>query len=289
MPELIIRPETRRAKYFPENLGEETLEMMLIPGGAFVMGSSDSEPNRESWEGPQHEVMVSPFFMGAHQVTQSQWRFVAGLPQVNVKLESDPSHFKGSNRPVEQISWYEAVEFCDRLKENTKRPYRLPSEAEWEYACRAGTITPFYFGETITPELANYNGKIAYGDGPKGKNRGETTPVGQFPANAYGLHDMHGNVWEWCADYWHGSYEGAPTDGSAWLSDNDNTQRVIRGGSWFYQSSGSAARRTATSTRSRCPQPTMSVSVLSVPPRGHNSIHFLTLSLFRALNHNTTF
>ncbi|NJR63880.1 MAG: formylglycine-generating enzyme family protein, partial [Cyanobacteria bacterium CRU_2_1] len=150
-------------------------------------------------------------------------------------LERNPSRFKRDKRPVEQVSWHDAVEFCDRLSTHTEREYRLPTEAEWEYACRAGTQTPFYFGNTLTTDLANYNGDYTYNDGPKGKNRKETTPVYQFrSANAFGLSDMHGNVDEWCQDHWHSSYEGAPTDGSAWLSKNNNDYRVYRGGSWSY-------------------------------------------------------
>jgi formylglycine-generating enzyme required for sulfatase activity len=128
------------------------------------------------------------------------------------------------------------VEFCARLSNYTKRPYRLPSEAEWEYACRAGTTTPFHFGKTITTDLANYDGNYIYGDGVKGVYREETTEVGSFKiANEFGLYDMHGNVWEWCQDDWHNSYEGAPTDSSAWISDEySNEKKVLRGGSWFY-------------------------------------------------------
>jgi formylglycine-generating enzyme required for sulfatase activity len=172
--------------------------------------------------------------MGKYQVTQAQWRFVAQLPQVNRELEQDPSHFKGDNRPVESVSWEDAVEFCLRLSEHTKRQYRLPSEAEWEYACRAGTTTPFHFGETITSDLANYNGEYSYGQGPKGVYKQETTKVGSFGvANNFGLYDMHGNVWEWCQDHWHSNYEGAPTDGSAWLSNKeDSNRKLLRGGSW---------------------------------------------------------
>jgi formylglycine-generating enzyme required for sulfatase activity len=154
---------------------------------------------------------------------------------------------------VEQVSWLDAMEFCNRLSQRTGRTYTLPSESQWEYACRAGSITPFYFGATITPELANYNGIVTYADGPKGINREQTTPVGMLPANAWGLHDMHGNVDEWCLDHWHHGYEGAPTDGSAWLSSTDQQQqstpkavevgtddsddselRLLRGGSWSY-------------------------------------------------------
>jgi formylglycine-generating enzyme required for sulfatase activity len=133
------------------------------------------------------------------------------------------------------VSWYDAVEFCARLSQQTGRPYRLPSEAEWEYACRAGTTTPFHFGETITPELANYNGNVTYGKGVKGEYREQTTPVGSFGVgNEFGLYDMHGNVWEWCADHWHNNYEGAPSDGSVWEDDNNNQNHywLLRGGSW---------------------------------------------------------
>jgi formylglycine-generating enzyme required for sulfatase activity len=122
------------------------------------------------------------------------------------------------------------------LSQHTGRDYRLPSEAEWEYACRAGTQTPFYFGETITTDLANYRGTRVYGRGKKGEYREKTTDVGSFPANGFGLFDMHGNVWEWCADDWHGNYEGAPDDGSAWIDNEDRTKadKLLRGGSWLY-------------------------------------------------------
>ena len=149
-------------------------------------------------------------------------------------LKADPSRFKGDDRPVEQVNWYEAVEFCDRLSRHTGNSYRLPSEAQWEYACRAGTQSPFYFGDTISSELANYRGTTVYNGGPEGEHRDETTSVDYFnAANAFGLCDMHGNVWEWCADHWHGNYEGAPTDGSAWITEKEGTARVRRGGSWL--------------------------------------------------------
>ena len=231
-----IQRQSRRASRFIEPLTEDfPLEMVSIPGGTFRMGSPDDEPERnEEREFPQHEVTIQPFFMGCYPVTQAQWRVVAALPQVVRSLRPDPAHFKGDSRPVEEVSWNDAEEFCARLSAHTGRQYRLPTEAEWEYACRAGTTTPFHFGETITSELANYIGTTAYANCPKGEYREETTPVDHFGiANAFGLCDMHGNVFEWCQDHWHENYEGAPTDGSAWLSSGESKYRVYRGGSWF--------------------------------------------------------
>lgn len=221
---------------FSEDLSKGvTLEMVAIPGGTFLMGSPETESERSDDEGPQHLVTVKPFSMGKYPVTQAQWQAVAALPQVARPLDPDSSSFKGASRPVDEVCWYDAVEFCARLSRFTRRDYRLPSEAEWEYACRAGTTSPFHFGETITPGLANYNGNETYGFGPNGKYRQETTPVGNFQlANAFGLYDMHGNVWEWCYDHWHDNYKGAPSDGSAWLSDDENSCRLLRGGSWYF-------------------------------------------------------
>ena len=211
----------------------QPLHMVLIPGGSFLMGSPENELERNDDEGPQHPVSVDKFLMGRYLVTQAQWRAVAALPKAEKELKPNPSSFREDDLPVEQVSWVEAVEFCDRLTKHTGRSYRLPSEAEWEYACRAGTTTPFNFGDTITTEVANYNGDYIYGHSPRGENRRKTTPVGQLNnANAYGLCDMHGNVYEWCQDYWHVNYEGVPTDGSAWMEGGDASRRVRRGGSW---------------------------------------------------------
>jgi formylglycine-generating enzyme required for sulfatase activity len=234
-----------KAQCFAEDLGNGVqLEMTLIPAGEFLMGSPEDEPERQENESPQHRVSVAQFFLGTYPVTQAQWRAVANLPQyernpstrLRASLNPNPSEFSGDNRPVEQVSWWDAVEFCRRLSQHTGRDYRLPSEAEWEYACRAGTQTPFYFGETITTELANYDGNYVYGRGKKGEYRRETTDVGSFPANGFGLFDMHGNVWEWCADDDHNNYEGAPTDGSAWIDNEDRTKadKLLRGGSWVF-------------------------------------------------------
>jgi formylglycine-generating enzyme required for sulfatase activity len=202
-------------------------EMILIPGGTFLMGSSEI-----THEGPQHEVTVSPFLMGRYPVTQVQWRAVASLPLVERELDPAPSHFKGDSRPVEQVSWFDAMEFCARLSAHTGKLYTLPSEAQWEYACRAGTTTPFHFGETITTEVVNYNDHFHYDALSEGGFRHKTTDVGSFPPNAFGLYDMHGNVWEWCLDHWHSNYKGAPADGSAWVTEGADNLRVRRGGSW---------------------------------------------------------
>ncbi|MDJ0797909.1 MAG: SUMF1/EgtB/PvdO family nonheme iron enzyme [Calothrix sp. MO_167.B12] len=232
-----IQWQRRHIQYFTEDLEKNvTLDMVAIPGGTFIMGASEKEFYKH--EHPQHQVIVPPFFMGKYPITQAQWKGVAALPKVNRDLKLNPSYFKDDTRPVEKVSWYDAVEFCARLSRETGREYRLPSEAEWEYACRAGTTTPFHFGETITSDLANYDGESTYGNTPKGEKRGQTTPVGSFPPNAFGLYDMHGNVWEWCLDDWHSNYEGAPTDGSPWFDNKNNLYQkygkaVLRGGSWI--------------------------------------------------------
>ncbi len=222
---------------FIEELGNEiVLEIVLIPGGTFLMGSLETESGGMNNEKPQHSVTIKPFLVGKYPITQAQWKAVAAFPKVNRDIELEPSHFKGADKPVEQVSWYDAVEFCDRLSQKTGREYRLPTEAEWEYACRARTSTPFHFGETITPDVANYDCNYSYKSGPKAKGsyRKQTSPVKTFAfANAFGLFDMHGNVWEWCLDYWHESYHEAPTNGSAWLTDSNSNSRVLRGGSWL--------------------------------------------------------
>lgn len=215
-----IKRRPGQAEYYQQVLSDGiSLDMVRIPTGKFFMGSSENEEKRSSSESPQHEVSISTFWMGKYQVTQKQWRAVANLPKVEQELEAEPSYFRNDLRPVEQISWKDAQEFCARLSVVARLSYRLPSEAEWEYACRAGTQTPYYFGQSTNSQLAPY-----------GFTARETTDVGKYPPNAFGLHDMHGNVWEWCEDTWHRNYNDAPTDGSAWLNDDEH-RRVIRGGS----------------------------------------------------------
>ncbi len=214
--------------------GQIALEMVEIPGGEFQMGSPKVEAGHKEHEEPQRNVKVAPFFLGSYPITQSQWRIVAQWPKVDLDLNPEPSSFTGDNLPVEGLSWREAVEFCQRLSRRTGRRYRLPSEAEWEYACRAGSQTPFHCGDTIAPGLANYDHSLPYGEGPSGAARKQTSPVGAFGvANDFGLFDMHGNVWEWLDDAWHHDYNGAPADGDAWRHNGDENLRVVRGGAWF--------------------------------------------------------
>jgi formylglycine-generating enzyme required for sulfatase activity len=240
----VTHRETKQAKYFTETICSDSedknigLDMVYIPGGSFIMGGTDEEikfKESRKYEQPRHQVTVPSFFFGKYPVTQQQWRAVAVLPKVNRDLEPELSRFQDDNfLPVEKVNWYDAVEFCDRLSQHTGKPYRLCSEAEWEYACRADTTTPFHFGETITSDLANIRSHNIYAT--KYLKKITTTPVGSFRiANNFGLYDMHGNVYEWCLDDYHDNYKGAPKDGSAWL-DNQDDEAIIRGGSWISRS-----------------------------------------------------
>lgn len=235
MAELVLQKEQRTTQFFNEILNNDVgIDMVKLPAGDFLMGSPADESRRTKAEGPQYRVIISEFYFGRFPVTQIQWKVVSHFKKYKIELNPDPSYFKGDNRPVETVTWDEAVEFCDRLRAHTGRNYRLPSEAEWEYACRAGTDTPFFFGQTLSTDLANYDGNYIYGPGKEGEYRQQTTPVDFFElANGFGLHDMHGNVDEWCQDRWHASYKGAPNDGRAWIdSKRSNGRRVVRGGSW---------------------------------------------------------
>ena len=240
----VVTLRDSEAQEYIEDLGNGlNLRMVAIRGGTFLMGQTEAEKiqllkeygeqNYQTYldeELPRHEVTIPDFFMGIFTVTQAQYQALMG---------ENPSTFRGEDRPVETVSWDESVAFCDRLSTQTGRNYRLPTEAEWEYACRAGTTTPFAFGDMITPELANYDWKSSYNGSPtRSSDPRETQPVGSYPANAWGLYDMHGNVWEWCLDHWHSNYADKPEelkqDGStAWLSSDESKNRLLRGGSWY--------------------------------------------------------
>ena len=230
-----VKRETRSAQGFTEILGNDVaLEMVQIPSGRFTMGSSNQE-SRSAREKPQHTVQVASFFMGKFAITQAQYEAVMGR---NPAVEYASERFVAPDKPVIGVSWHDASAFCDKLSQQMGRSYRLLSEAEWEYACRAGTETPFHFGEMAAPTLANYDSKSAGQQSSESPNM--PTAVGTFSANAFGLFDMHGNVWEWCTDAWYGSYENAPIDGSARIISQDSVEaasihsdrRVVRGGSW---------------------------------------------------------
>jgi eukaryotic-like serine/threonine-protein kinase len=228
----IVERPSFTVQRFMEDLGNGVqLAMIEIPAGEFLMGSPSSEEFSLDDEKPQHLVKVPRFYLGQALITQAQWQTLMG---------ENPARFQGDDDlPVECVSWSSAIKFCKKLSEKTGRTYRLPSEAEWEYACRAGTETPFAFGETITPEIVNYGDTyLGIADCDYSK---KTTPAGQFPANRFGLYDMHGNLWEWCLDVWTDNYDNAPVDGS--VTEDDSSQgsykkmlhatNTIRGGCWF--------------------------------------------------------
>lgn len=243
----------REGKLYREDLGDgESLEMIEIPSGNFWMGSSRTEfgnivkelqrvglPNRQAQEVAQSEtpygqVKVISFFLGRTEITQAQWAKVAGWAKVQIELNLEPAFFRGTNRPVEQVSWEEAVEFCARLSARTGRPYRLPSEGEWEFACRAGTLTSYHFGETISAEAANFDATFPWGHASAGTRSQQTYDAASTAAaNGFGLLDMHGNVQEWCMDPWHPNYQGSPSGASVWETDGDSRYRVVRGGSYL--------------------------------------------------------
>ncbi|MEM8642577.1 MAG: formylglycine-generating enzyme family protein [Cyanobacteria bacterium P01_G01_bin.54] len=282
MAQLILKRKSYTSQQYKEHLsGDTVLEMVRVPSGQFWMGSPEAELERYSDEGPQHWVNIDyEFWLGKYPITQRQWKAVVESTQpIAQELDPDPANFKNDfdekhsrwQRPVEQVSWQDAIEFCARLTQKTGRQYRLPTEAEWEYVCRAVVseelsansaqvslaawnrkfCQPFYFGETIGTNVVNYNGSSKYGRGVEGEYREQTTPVGYFNApNTFGLHDMHGNLWEWCLDPWHDNYQGnPPADGAVWDEEHqgqyqnilesidnllkDQRSRVQRGGSWY--------------------------------------------------------
>ncbi|MGK7938973.1 MAG: SUMF1/EgtB/PvdO family nonheme iron enzyme [Crocosphaera sp.] len=232
----IIARNKRENKYFTIKLGQDiNLDMVVIPGGTFYMGTSQKEGGDRQQEQPQHQVTLTSFCLGKYPITQAQWKQVMG---------DNPSYFKGDNRPVENLSLYDCLDFCEKISEMVGINLTLPSEAQWEYSCRGlinsnqykqldGTeiYPPFHFGDTMTEQFANYNSTRTYQQEPIGIHRKQTTEVGSFLPNAFGLYDLHGNVWEWCADTWHETYQNAPKDGKIWLNGNDK-HSPMRGGSW---------------------------------------------------------
>jgi formylglycine-generating enzyme required for sulfatase activity len=212
-------------------------EMVVVPAGRFTMGSPSGEPERNSNEGPQHVVTIgSPFAVGKFHVTRDQ--FAVFARETNYAAHSgcdwrDPGFTQEGSHPVVCVSWDDANAYANWLAKKTGKPYRLLSEAEWEYAARAGTTTPFWWGSSITPAQANYDGNYVYAGGSKGEYRKGTVPAGSFDANPWGLYNVHGNAWQWMADCYHDSYNGAPADGSVWTAGNCSSARVLRGGSWL--------------------------------------------------------
>jgi len=207
-------------------------EMVVVPAGRFTMGSPLSEPERSTFEGPQHEVTIaSSFAAGRYEVTFDEWD--------GCVRESGCSHNPGDRgwgrgrRPVINVSWNDAKEYVAWLSRKTGETYRLLTEAEWEYVARAGTTTAFSFGSSISPQLANYDATFSYAGSPTGAKHGKTVEVGKYSPNAFGLYDVHGNVWEWVEDCWNASYAGAPRDGGAWRGKCDR-RRIMRGGSWGF-------------------------------------------------------
>ena len=233
--------------------GAEPLYMVAIEGGTFRMGSPENEPERDSDESPQHTVTVPSFFMGQYEVTQAQYEAVMGENPTEGKARvwdgskwvddtQIPAKFLGDNKPVVGVSWDDAQEFVRRLNQQTGKTYRLPTEAEWEYSARAGTTTPFSYGDSITPSVVNYDGNFPYGNAPKGEYRAVTIEVNELYPNPWGLYHIHGNVWEWVQDQYQSSYANKPpnlvSDGSNPGITNSNVlaanndPRVVRGGSW---------------------------------------------------------
>lgn len=250
------KKEPDEPRTYTETAGGAAIEMVLVPAGKFLMGSPAGEADRDSDEGPQHPVSVSSFYMAKYEVTQAEWRAVAALPGVKIGLSPDPSNFKGDNLPVEQVRWEEAIEFCARLSAATGKTYRLPTEAEWEYACRARTTGRYAGSLDEMGWYGNNSGRlrldadkiwktdrINYAKRVTG-NGCQTHSVGQKKPNGFGLYDMHGNVWEWCMDWFSKDYYTPilivdPTGPST------GSDRVFRGGGW-----GDSARNCRSALRS---------------------------------------
>jgi len=292
-PLQLLRWQARTQVFHEELGGGARLTMVRIPAGSFQMGSEEQEPVRQPNEGPVHEVTLAEYLIGQTPITQAQWRAVARwAPQQGerwgLELNPEPSRFQREEarllagetntdeRPVEGVSWLEAMEFCSRLSQRTKRNYTLPSEAQWEYACRAGTSTAYCFGDSISTQLAKFKGTYASRlnsltiPDQQPILSEQTTPVGIFPANAWGLYDMHGNVWEWCVDLVSSSYDEAPFDGSAIVANQtqEDQRKIFRGGSWYLPSRfcRSATRRYYKQDTNNGPYNDVGFRVVCLPP-----------------------
>jgi formylglycine-generating enzyme required for sulfatase activity len=217
----IVSSQPRQCYVFAEQLQHDlSLEMTLIPQGSFMMGSEEYYNER-----PCHLVELSDFHISKYPITQAQYRAVMGV---------NPSFFAIDDRlPIENVSWNDAQKFCQNLSESTGKKYRLPTEAEWEYVCRAGTSTAFYCGDILTQQVANFGDGYIYRADVEHHYHRQTTPIGSFPGNNFGVYDTHGNVWEWCEDLWHRNYQGAPNHSRAWENGETSSCRVLRGGSWL--------------------------------------------------------
>jgi len=249
-PDGCFKPAAGRMEWFKDH--PDGPEMVVVPAGSFTIGSPDSEPGRFDSEGPQRKIAIARVFaVGRHAVTRGS--FAAFVNNTGYKTDGgayvwsgsewkldpkaswrNPGYAQDDSHPVVCINWDDAKAYVKWLSEQTGKAYRLLTEAEREYVARADTTTPFWWGASITPKQANYDGNYVYGGGAKGEWRKSTMPVGSFEANPWGLYNVHGNVWEWCEDVWHDDLNGLPTDGSAWLQGADASRRVLRGGSWNY-------------------------------------------------------
>ena len=245
-PEGWFKPGAGKTEWFKDY--EHGPELVVVPAYEFSMGSTDRDT-----EQPVHKVAIpKPFAVGRFAVTFAEWD--ACVADGGCKgYRPDDQGWGRDKRPVINVNWDDAKLYIDWLNAKTGKTYRLLSEAEREYVTRAGTTMPFWWGSSITPKQANYDGNYTFGRGAKGEYRQQTVPVDSFEANPWGLFNMHGNVWEWCEDVWHDTYNGAPTDGSAWLQGGDASRRVVRGGSWFSNPQVlRAAYRLRSTTVNRC-------------------------------------
>ncbi|QUS60478.1 bifunctional serine/threonine-protein kinase/formylglycine-generating enzyme family protein [Synechocystis sp. PCC 7338] len=213
------RSQTKTLAEYQETLpNNAALTMVTLAGGEFLMGSTTSDKDAQEWETPQHLVQIAPFAMGKYPITRQQWQAIMQVGANSKYFQDFPHH------PMEWVSWYQAEEFCQRLSQISGKIYKLPSEAQWEYACRAGSKTRFYFGDNAK-ELNKYGWY-------KGNSNGWGQMVGRKQPNGWGLYDISGNVWEWCEDTWHENYQGFPGNSGAWVTEPDGSPRVLRGGSW---------------------------------------------------------